>query len=607
MRPESSVMRVVISAREEGGRLEQAIEAAGILEGRGHEVIFVGGATGRESEVVPRAGFRFRPLTSQGRGPRELLRRTWRSIRMLGIIDPDLLAFVGPGSRVQLGVAAMVHRIRTIALYDESPEGMAEAVASWAEDRGPAGRPVEPLEGSPPDKRAGWDASWRRFHVVGVGGAAMSALARILKWSGFEVSGCDAAASDVLDDIARSGIEVTIGHDASHVEDTDVVVVSAAIPVDAAELAEARRRSLPVLGRGEAQARALGDKRSIAVSGTHGKTTTSGMVATILEEAGKDPTYLIGAALRGRGPGARLGEGELAVVEADEAYGAFLHLKPAIAVLTSIDRDHLDHYGDFERLVEAFESFLGSASERVVVCTDDEQAAAIAPEGALTYGIGSAEGISAGGLAIERWGSKFQLRRDGEPLGRVELAVPGRHNVQNALAAAAACLAAGVDPADVVKGLSAYHGADRRFERKGSFQGAEVVEGYAHLPREIEADIDSARQGGWARVVTVFQPHLYSRTRSLAREFGEALALSDAVVVTDVFGAREEPIPGVTGKLVADAVCEAAPGKRVAYLPGLGGVPRYLGGIVREDDVILMLGAGDIGELAGRIASGADA
>ncbi|MGH2719121.1 MAG: UDP-N-acetylmuramate--L-alanine ligase [Actinomycetota bacterium] len=465
-----------------------------------------------------------------------------------------------------------------------------------------------------------------RVHLVGIGGAGMSAIARVLRELGYEVSGSDQRESAVLSVLRSLGVSVDIGHRAQRVAGAGLVIASAAVPASNVELEVARSAGIPVLSRGEALAQLVEGSQTVAVAGTHGKTTTSGMVATLAEVAGLDPTWLLGADLAPQTakpaawPGGHLGRGGVSVVEADEAYGSFLSLAPAIAVVTNVEEDHLDHYGTMDALVAAYERFAGSVSGTLILCADDPRALALA--GAVgpgvrvvTYGLGappdleqspapgSARGPHVGAVGIETGasGSAFSLTVDGRQVAPVRLRLAGRHNVANALGAAAAGLALGLGPGAVAHGLGAFAGASRRFEYRGSVQGADLVDDYAHHPTEIAATLEAARWGPWRRVIVVFQPHLYSRTQAMWRAFGTALVQADVVVVTDVYGAREQPVPGVTGKLVVDAACDAAPGRRVAYLPRLDEAAAFVRAILREGDLVLSLGAGDVTTLPQRI------
>ncbi|MCW3044494.1 MAG: UDP-N-acetylmuramate--L-alanine ligase [Actinobacteria bacterium] len=451
-------------------------------------------------------------------------------------------------------------------------------------------------------------------HLVGVGGAGMSAIARVLREAGYEVSGSDQRESAVLGALRGLGVTVEVGHRRRRVEGAHLVVASAAVPEDNVEILAARDAGIPVIPRGEALALLVQDVPTVAVAGTHGKTTTSGMVATLSQAAGLDPTWLLGADLADRGPGGRLGLGDLAVVEADEAYGSFLWLAPDIALVTNVEEDHLDHYGTMEALTGAFEQFVGSATGTVILCADDARALALASSvragRLITYGLGdsAASGagaatpdVSAAGVETSAAGSRFALTIGGRPAATVQLRIAGRHNVQNALGAAAAGLALGLEPGTVAEGLVGFAGANRRFEYRGTVRGADLFDDYAHHPTEIAATLEAARWGPWKRIIAVFQPHLYSRTQAMWRAFGTALAQADVVVVTDVYGAREQPIPGVTGKLIVDAVSEARPGRRVAYFSHLGEAAGYVRAQLRAGDLVLSMGAGDITTLPQRV------
>lgn len=464
------------------------------------------------------------------------------------------------------------------------------------------------------------DAAGGRVHLVGIGGAGMSAIARVLSELGHEVSGSDQRESTVLSALRALGVTVDIGHRAPRVDGAGLVVASAAVPPSNVELEAARAHGIPILSRGQALAQLVEGSQSVAVAGTHGKTTTSGMVATVAEVAGLDPTWLLGAdlapaatkhALR---PGGHLGHGRVSVVEADEAYGSFLWLAPAIAVVTNVEEDHLDHYGTMDALVSAYGRFCASVSETLILCADDARALALAGAArtgvqVVTYGLNGppqpALGPHVSAVAVETGasGSAFALTLDGREVAPVRLRLAGRHNVVNALGAAAAGIGLGLAPGLVAEGLAAFAGASRRFEYRGSYRGADLVDDYAHHPTEIAATLEAARWGPWRRVIAVFQPHLYSRTQAMWRAFGAALVQADVVVVTDVYGAREQPVPGVTGKLVIDAACDAAPGRRVAYLPRLDEAAGYVRSILREGDLVLSLGAGDVTTLPQRIVA----
>ena len=438
----------------------------------------------------------------------------------------------------------------------------------------------------------------------------MSAIARVLRESGYEVSGSYQRETAVLTALRGLGVTVDIGHRPRRVDGAHLVVASAAVPQGNIELITAREAGIPVIARGEALGLLVEGSRTVAIAGTHGKTTTSGMVATLSQAGGLDPTWLLGADLADRGPGGRLGLGDLAVVEADEAYGSFLWLAPDVGLVTNVEEDHLDHYGTMEALIGAFEQFVSSVTDAVILCADDPRALALAASAGgarlLTYGLGDkpaaeAPHVGAAGVETSAAGSRFALTIDGRPVAQVDLRIAGRHNVQNALGAAAVGVALGLEPDVVAVGLAAFAGAVRRFEYRGTVRGADLFDDYAHHPTEVAATLEAARWGPWRRVIAVFQPHLYSRTQAMWRSFGSALASADVVVVTDVYGAREQPVPGVTGKLIVDAACEAMPGRQVAYLPRLEEAAGYVRAHLRAGDLVLGMGAGDITTLPQRI------
>ncbi|MEO7803237.1 MAG: UDP-N-acetylmuramate--L-alanine ligase [Actinomycetota bacterium] len=447
----------------------------------------------------------------------------------------------------------------------------------------------------------------RKVHFVGIGGVSMAAIAMVLQESGALVTGSDSEESPTVGALRDSGIAVSIGHSAEHVGDADAVIYTAAIRLDNPELNAARLKGLPLLTRGEALQLLVADARTIAVTGTHGKTTTSGMVATILSEAGLAPMNLVGGDVAGFESRAvsRKGRGEMAVVEACEAYGSFLFLKPAVAVITNIDIDHLDHYGDVESLHQAFADFVSGVTETAIVCADDPIAVRVAQHSnRILYGTRDEAYVRAVNIANDVKSTRFDLQVDGSVVGSVAMPVSGVHNVVNATGAAAACIALGVPVSEVIKGLEAFKGVARRFEHRGSVNGVDLIDDYAHLPAEIEAGLTAVRQGPWERVVAIFQPHLFTRTRDLAADFGRALMNADIVVLTDIYGAREQPLPGVSGKVVLEALCEYDPNKRVAYLPRLEDVPSYIKEVARAGDVVITMGAGDIARLPTLIKEG---
>jgi UDP-N-acetylmuramate--alanine ligase len=456
----------------------------------------------------------------------------------------------------------------------------------------------------PPAERLG------RVHLVGIGGVGMAGIARILLGRGQTVSGSDAADSATVHALRELGATVHVGHDAAHVGDADTLVVTSAARDTNPELAEARRRGLLVLHRSQALAALLAGRRAVAVAGTHGKTTTTSMLTVALRRAGVDPSFAIGGELTEGGDSAAEGGGDVFVAEADESDGSFLLYRPTVAVVTNVEPDHLDHYGTADAVTAAFDAF----AERVepggvlVACLDDPGAARLAaavrarrgPRAARTYGVAADADVRVTGLDVTGPGARFGLRADGLPPVDLTLRVPGAHNALNAAAAWAAGTWLGADPRLLADGLAAFGGARRRFETKGVEGGVRVLDDYAHHPSEVTAVLRAVRGvSGDGRVHAVFQPHLYSRTRAFAGEFGRALGLADDVVVLDVYGAREDPEPGVTGELVSRAV--PLPPDRVAYEPDRDAALRRLASRAAPGDVVLTIGAGDVTRLGPRL------
>ncbi|MFC4059889.1 UDP-N-acetylmuramate--L-alanine ligase [Planomonospora corallina] len=447
-----------------------------------------------------------------------------------------------------------------------------------------------------------------RVHFIGIGGAGMSGIARILLKRGVPVSGSDARTSEMVTALRELGATVHIGHAASHVKNVDTVVVSTAIRDSNPELGEALRQGLRVIPRAAALASVMAGRRAVAVAGTHGKTTTTSMLTVALQKCGADPSYCVGGQLVTTGLGADEGSGGVFVAEADESDGSFLMLAPDIAVVTNVEPDHLDNYGDPRAVYDSFARFVERVGETLVVCADDPGSAALVPIArargleVVTYGEAEDADLRVGDIVPDGMGVSFRVHGHGE----VRLAVPGRHNALNATAVIAVAAALGV-PFDAIRdGLAAFGGAKRRFEAKGEAGGVAVFDSYAHHPTELAADLRAARDvvnsfSGSGRVIAVFQPHLYSRTRFFADGFGAALGLADEAVVLDVYGAREDPEPGVSGALVADKV--PLPPGRVAYAPRREDVPALVAGRARPGDVVLTMGAGDVTELGPRIVA----
>jgi UDP-N-acetylmuramate--alanine ligase len=446
----------------------------------------------------------------------------------------------------------------------------------------------------------------RRIHVVGIGGAGMSAIATVLAAMGHRVTGSDLKASAAVERVRAVGVPVTVGHRADNLGDAEVVAVSTAIPASNVEIAAARARGVPVLRRADVLAAVVATRRGVGVAGTHGKTTTSSMLALVLVEAGLRPSFLIGGQLNEIGTGAVWDEGEWLVVEADESDGTFLELPLEAVVVTSVEPDHLENYeGSFDAQVDAFARFLDRAPGPRVVCADDEVAARLAAgtsaPGAVTYGTSEGAAYRMTGVRSARSSVAFTVEHRGEALGTVELPVPGVHNARNACAALVTGLLLGATFEAGAAALGRFGGVARRFQFRGERDGVTFVDDYAHLPGEVRAVLAAARSGGWDRVVCVFQPHRYSRTAAVAPQFAGAFADADLVVVTDVYAEGEAPRPGVTGKLVVDAVLDADPSTALVYLPSRQDVAPYLRRALRPGDLCLSAGAGDITLLAGEL------
>jgi len=442
-----------------------------------------------------------------------------------------------------------------------------------------------------------------RLHMIGIGGIGMSALAQILPARGFEVSGSDSQASEMTTKLTALGARVSIGHRGENVEGSARVIVSDAIHSDNPELVRARELELPVQRRSELLAELMAGSRGIAVSGTHGKTTVTAMIGAILVEGGLDPSVVLGGEFAPLGGNARVGRGDWFVAEACEAYESFLDLRPEIAVITNVEPDHLDHHKTERHLRESFVQFLGGVAPEgsIVMCADRPELGELAlPQGRRVVWYGSHERAEVGGRKIETAGmeGRCTLVLEGKTAGVLRVASPGVHNVMNALGATAAALTAGAEVSACLKALEAFAGVGRRFEVVGEASGVTVVDDYAHHPTEVAATIAAAR-GAYPgrRVVALFQPHLYSRTRDFAEQFAKTLSEADVTVLTEIYPAREASIPGVTSGLIADhlralagedAVLEMAKDEAAAELPAH----------LRAGDVVLSMGAGDIGRTA---------
>ncbi|UTT62208.1 UDP-N-acetylmuramate--L-alanine ligase [Microcella humidisoli] len=438
-----------------------------------------------------------------------------------------------------------------------------------------------------------------RLHFVGIGGSGMSGIARLFHDRGYVVTGSDRSDSATVQSLRELGIPVSIGHDAAHVADADTLVVTGALWLDNPEYQEALRRGLPVLHRSQALAWLVRGERLVAVAGAHGKSTSTGMLVTALRALERDPSFVNGAVIQGAGTSAAWGEGDLFVVEADESDGSFLLYDVAVALITNIDTDHLDHYGDEGALEAAFDTFATAASELLVVSADDPATRRLAARlraagGALpvlTFGESADADVRL--VAISDTGPiRYRVAVGGDE-HEGELAIPGRHNALNAAGVVAVLVGLGVDARDAVLALDGFAGTQRRFEAHGLADGVRLYDDYAHHPTEVAAALQTARSVvGEGRVIAIHQPHLYSRTQAMAGEFAEVYEHgADHTVVLDVYGAREDPIPGVTGALVVDRFSDPA---RVDYRPDWQDAADRVAEIARPGDIVMTLSCGDV-------------
>ena len=468
-----------------------------------------------------------------------------------------------------------------------------------------------------------------RVHFIAIGGAGMSGVARVMLAQGLEVSGSDAKESLVLQALATEGASVHVGHDPAFIEGVDTVVISSAIREDNVELVEARRRGLRVMHRSQALASLMGSQRRVAIAGANGKTTTTSMLTVALQHCGVDPSFAVGGELAKHGTNAHHGTGGVFVAEADESDGSFLVYRPDVAVVTNVQPDHLDFYGTFEAVQDAYATFARSITPGglLVTCADDEgarslaQAMRVAGRRVLTYGTSADADIRLSDLAGAGLSSSAVLHQPGRPERTLQIGIPGRHNLLNATAAfVAATEGLGQDPERILEGLAGFTGTRRRFEPKGEAFGVRVVDDYAHNPGKVAAVVETGRAlAAPGRLIVVFQPHLYSRTRDFAEQLATALRPADVVVVMDVYAAREDPLPGVTGALVADRVPAAdsapaagapgaiaepgsrapggtdpEPGPLVQFVPSWSDAAPTVAGLAEPGDLVLTVGAGDV-------------
>jgi UDP-N-acetylmuramate--alanine ligase len=443
----------------------------------------------------------------------------------------------------------------------------------------------------------------RRIHFVGAGGVGMSGLAEILLLSTpLEISGCDRERSENTERLTALGAKIAYGHDASHLDFADLVVISSAISEGNPEVGDARRRGIPVIRRAEMLAEIMRLKQGVAVAGTHGKTTTTSMVGVVLAEGHLDPTIVVGGRVSNLGSNARLGQGDYLVAEADESDGSFLKLAPTIAVVTTIDAEHLDHYGSLEAIGEAFLAFVNKVPfyGSAVLCLDEPNIQRLLPrvdKRVITYGLESGADLVARRLQLAGMTSRFDVYQRGALLGECALQIPGRHNVLNALAAIGVGLDLEIPFVTITRALAGFAGVQRRFQIRGTAGGVTVIDDYGHHPAEIRATLAAAKAGFDSRVVTVFQPHRYTRTRDLKAEFLTAFNQADVLVMMDIYAAGEPPIPGVSAEDLAEGI-RAHGHRNVTFLGSdRARIVQYVTEISRPGDLIVTLGAGDVTHL----------
>jgi UDP-N-acetylmuramate--alanine ligase len=448
----------------------------------------------------------------------------------------------------------------------------------------------------------------QKLHFVGIGGIGMSGIAELLINLGYEVSGSDLKLSPVTERLRQLGGRIYLGHSAENIAGTNVVVISSAVRPDNVEVVEAKRLQIPVIPRAEMLAELMRLKYGVAVAGAHGKTTTTSMVATVLVNGGFDPTAVIGGRLNAFGSNAKLGKGDFLVAEADESDGSFLKLTPTIAIVTNIDREHLDHYADLGEIQSAFVQFVNKVPfyGAAVLCLDDPNIQAIIPQverRIVTYGTSNQADLVASHVEYQDFGTSCQVRYRGNPLGALHLRVPGEHGILNALAAIATGLELEIPFERIASALFSFQNADRRFQIKGKKGNILVVDDYGHHPTEIIATLSAARRACDRRIVTVFQPHRYTRTQALEEDFGRAFYHADVVLVLPIYAAGEEPIPGVTAEKLVDQIKKF--GHRDAgYVRDFAQVQQILKEKLQEGDLLLTLGAGDVWKIGEEFLSG---
>jgi len=448
----------------------------------------------------------------------------------------------------------------------------------------------------------------QKLHFVGIGGIGMSGIAELLLNLGYQVSGSDLKPGPVTDRLAALGGKICIGHKASNVEGTNVVVISSAVRLDNVEVVEAKRLQIPVIPRAEMLAELMRLKYGVAVAGSHGKTTTTSMIATVLVNGGFDPTAVIGGRLNAFGSNAKLGKGDFLVAEADESDGSFLKLSPTIAVVTNIDREHLDYYANLEDIQAAFVSFVNKVPfyGAAVLCLDDPNVQAIIPRverRIVTYGTNNQADLVASHVEYEAFGTSCQIRYKGDSLGTLRLRIPGKHGILNSLAAVATGLELEIPFDKIAAALASFQNADRRFQIKGTKGDILIVDDYGHHPTEIAATLSAARSACDRRIVTVFQPHRYTRTQALQEDFARAFYHADVLIVLPIYAASEEPIPGISAERLVDLI-KSFGHRDVSYAPDFAAAQNMLKQTLQDGDLLLTLGAGDVWKIGEEFLKG---
>ncbi|MBC8421377.1 MAG: UDP-N-acetylmuramate--L-alanine ligase [Actinobacteria bacterium] len=441
-------------------------------------------------------------------------------------------------------------------------------------------------------------SKYTNYFLVGIGGAGMSAIALVLNGMGCTVAGSDIKESRYTTSLKKEGIKINMGHYATNVADADIVVYSAAIPETNIEILEAKSKNIPIHSRADILSWILNKSKGIAIAGTHGKTTTTSMVSMMFRGLDMDPTIIVGGELNELGSNAIYGKSDLVIAEACESDGSFLKYNPFISVVTNIEEDHFDYYNDMDELEKSFFKFISNTRKEgwIIINGDEIEKNRIRDMGKkniITCGLDKGNDIIASNIKYSNLGSCYDLGI-GQRIFKVHLNVPGLHNTKNSLAALCVCYAIGLDPAKAVEILKYFTGVKRRFEKRGEKKGAIVFDDYAHHPSEVRATLEAASEEKMQRIITVFQPHRYSRLAHLKNEFSLCFNEADILIITDVYGSGEQPIPGINGKVLIDSLIENGFSGKISYIPGLSDIAEYLNIIMRQGDIVLLMGAGDI-------------